>query len=362
MNKQKKMETGLLKKLQCTVMALLLALSASIPAFAEEPMSEEISAYLSYTVIPESIDVVITDRIILTGNNESPCLDVTDIIVENRSRTLSVRVDSVSVQTTEPPWSLVPESAGFAAMELNQYQFALTADGQDLSVAALIPSSEEVEAGTSKTIVMEGYTGPISETVQDTKIATLVVTVSPVDYGALAAQGIIEKVVPQGGIYTKADGTVIAAGGKMPETPSNLDMLEYGDYTYRYNAYLKGTNTVEVPEMNGWNAKANDLTKLSYEPIVHTIQGIYVTSLDYCYVKCEFAPTMPAVPEHVTRMTNTFEQCWELAGEVEINCNPVLYNNCFVATRHDIVIVGACSNEMKAKLANTCNFYNVTWK
>lgn len=354
------------RRVWAVLLALLLTALTPAWAFAGETQSARVEARMAYTAIPETIDVTVSERITLTGTSESTQLDVSDIVISNRSKTLSIQVDSVEVQSVESPWTLVAETTDFAAMELDQHRFSLTADGQDLSQGKLKPQAGEVSAGNSQTIIMEGAAGPLSQTASDVKIATLVVTVSQyeeaVDYGSLAAEGFIEKVVPEGGIYTTADGRVIEAGGEMPETPSNLDSLTYGDYIYRYNACLRGYDVVEVPEINGWNARVVDDSKLSYEPIVHTIQGIYVTSLDYCYVQCEVATTMPPVPYHVTRMINTFEQCWELAGEVEINCNPVVYDNCFIATGMDIVIVGQCSDELKEALADTCSLFNVTWR
>jgi len=252
----------------------------------------------------------------------------------------------------------------FAALEADSYQFGLTADGQDLSQAPLVLTGKEIMAGKSRTIVMEGWTGPMRTSVSGVQAASLVVTVSAMEEmeeGDLSA-GIIAGRVPEGGTYTAADGTVYNAGDRMPLVPADGDMLTYEEYSYQYNAWYKGASFGLNPEINGWNARVIDRMKTSYGPIARSIQGIDICSIEYCYAGCYKATAFPSVPAWVTRMSYAFDGCTTFTGTIVVDANPTVYKNAFMNTTKPIVITGACSDELKAALAATGNWENITWE
>jgi len=354
-----------LKKRAAVLTAALLLLASPSAVFAGVIKEAQIPVHMTYTPAEEVIDVSVTDKITLTGSGERVNLDVSDIVIANHSTSAAVQVDAVEVSSTEEPWILTADAADFAGMEADLYRFSLVADGQDLLDGKLIPSDGEIAAGASKTIALEGKTGPLRSAVNNTRIATVVVTISEAetdtDYDSLAASGYIMEVVPTGGVYTAADGTVYSAGEEMPDVPADGDKLEYGDYSYQYNAYIQGTRFTVAPEVNGWNAKVLDRYQTSYAPIAHEIQGITVCSIEYCYGGCSEAVYIPGVPSWITRMTSAFEACSSLKGDFRIDANPVEYKYAFINTMESIRIIGDCSSELKAAIAATGNYKNVTW-
>ena len=117
----------------------------------------------------------------------------------------------------------------------------------------------------------------------------------------LQAGQTVRAKVPEGGKYTAADGTVYNPGDEMPETATNGDKYEYGDYIYTYR-----------PSCRGWEVRVNDKSKTEYGAILESINGISVTNMDYTFQDCQSLVIAPAIPNGVTSMIRTFASCSKL--------------------------------------------------
>ena len=124
-----------------------------------------------------------------------------------------------------------------------------------------------------------------------------------------------------------------------------------------YN-YVK-LNGVEM--FQGWMVRVVDNTLAEYDPIPNQIDGIPVLSANGTFTYCVNMTTAPTIPAGVTNMESTFYGCTSLTGDIEINANPAIYDNCFYGTTQSITITGSCSNATKAALAGTANNGNVSY-
>ena len=114
-------------------------------------------------------------------------------------------------------------------------------------------------------------------------------------------------IVPEGGTYTIFKGSTYSAGEQLPcgYVSKSLDRYFSGDYVYEYQ-----TN------MNGWWLKINtdvtDKNQTSYGPIIESINGVMTTSMKQTFAGCKNLTTAPAIPNGVTSLYATFQECTSL--------------------------------------------------
>jgi len=126
--------------------------------------------------------------------------------------------------------------------------------------------------------------------------------------GTVLSTGIY--VIPEGGKYIAADGTVYNPGDGFPEAVTTGDQYTYGDYQYRYNQYHFGSWTTDTTQ-NGWGVRVIDQTKTTYGPILESINGEAITSLRSTFTNCGIT-SAPAIPSGVTNMYCAFQSCKKL--------------------------------------------------
>lgn len=203
-----------------------------------------------------------------------------------------------------------------------------------------------------------------------------------------------EGIIPIGGVYTSVDGTVYNAGQNFPETVQVGDSYTFNDYEYRYNQiyHLSGWKDnsqiaalVNYSFSNGWGVRVLDNTKSEYGEIVTSINNNEVTNMAFTFFGCTnpelstvpnipssvtniwytYAGTSiteaPVIPNNVTNMLATFASCTELTGEIEINANPTMVDQCFYGTEKMITLTGSASDATKAALAGTASNNNVDY-
>ena len=89
-----------------------------------------------------------------------------------------------------------------------------------------------------------------------------------------------------------------------------------------------------------------------------------VTDVSYMFEYCYRLVETPVFPSSIEKMYATFNHCYLLNGNVEINANPTVYTGCFNETGcvgayyygepdNEITITGSCSQETKQALAST---------
>lgn len=129
-------------------------------------------------------------------------------------------------------------------------------------------------------------------------------------------------VIPEGGQYTKADGTVLSPGDEFP-MPATGDKYRFGDYEYAYNqsSALGNLTWVTREEQNGWGVDTISNSKTTYEPILTNIGGTPITSLKDTFWQCSNLQTAPAIPETTTNMHETFGLCSSLTTASAVPAN-----------------------------------------
>ena len=188
--------------------------------------------------------------------------------------------------------------------------------------------------------------------------------------------------IPTGGVYLKADGTMLLATAAFP-TPATGDMYTYGDYGYVYNNVFEivdGEIIQVVDEsLNGWSVIAKTNTYYTYGNIIEKIADKPIVSLKLTYGgstrmlrpatnihkltnvitmedmfnTCSSLVSLPVnfnIGSNVTNVKNMFNGCTSLTGSIEVNTNPMNYEG-FIAGTQITVITG--STKLKTELLNT---------
>lgn len=125
---------------------------------------------------------------------------------------------------------------------------------------------------------------------------------------------LLNNIIPEGGTYTAADGTVYNPGDEMPETVTTGDIYTYGDYNYCYNGYANDSNygrwdTDET--QNGWGVRLRYSNKSTPGEILESINGQPITDMRNTFTATGIT-TIPSIPSSVTDMDRTFYQCYYL--------------------------------------------------
>lgn len=116
------------------------------------------------------------------------------------------------------------------------------------------------------------------------------------------------RYVPNGCTYILSDGTVIEAGGTMPETVSDGDQLVTADYTYTYEQKYHYAD----PELDGWCVAVNDTTKTSYGALLSYINGRPLINMTRAFEDCTNMVYAPELPDTVVDLDHAFDGCGAL--------------------------------------------------
>ena len=137
-----------------------------------------------------------------------------------------------------------------------------------------------------------------------------------------------------------------------PEIPNGVTDISY---TFSYCASL--TTVSAIP-----NSVTDMQCTFEYCKSLTTVPTIpnSVTNMSATFQGCTSLITVPAIPNSVTNMRGTFQYCTSLAGTIEINANPSIYDNCFNSTVKSIVLTG--SSTKLTELAASATNSNVTVK
>ena len=121
------------------------------------------------------------------------------------------------------------------------------------------------------------------------------------------------NIIPDGGKYTSADGTIYEAGTEMPEIQVG-DIYEYMDYTYQYKKYYQSYNDSGWKSMShdGWGVRVNDIEKSSYTDILNDINGKPIVSLHCTFSHCQSLISTPKIPDSAIDFNRTFQLCSSL--------------------------------------------------
>ena len=119
-------------------------------------------------------------------------------------------------------------------------------------------------------------------------------------------------VIPAGAVYTAADGAVYKEGDAFPETVTAGDVYDYGNYQYSYQrSYFYHGGFWDTSTTSGWGVYCiNDVADPG--PILSSINGEPVTSMERTFYNHHSLVTAPAIPNSVTSMDYTFWSCTNL--------------------------------------------------
>lgn len=157
------------KALALGLMITVLSCSIASADTAKIPMS--------LTIKEKVIDVLVPDKIIMSAEAGKTVMSVENITVTNNASGNSLYLLNASYGGDVSPWTLVADSTNFVTMKKNLHKYSLTADGTDLSSGSKQYTSNEILAGASYTVVMEGKTGISTEAISDQQAGTIVLTV-----------------------------------------------------------------------------------------------------------------------------------------------------------------------------------------
>ena len=137
-------------------------------------------------------------------------------------------------------------------------------------------------------------------------------------------------VIPEGGKYTAADGTVYNPGDPFPETVTTGDKYRFGDYEYAYNMRSGGNLKWTADEtINGWGVDTILNSKQTYSAILESINKKPITSLYSTFHSCTQIDTSPSIPETVTNMSSTYYGCSKLVNTATIPSGVTTMNGTF---------------------------------
>ena len=125
---------------------------------------------------------IVNDRIRMTGQAESPVLDISSLIIKNNAAMGTVRVQSLEAAGIKDrngnQWTIVPDGTGemFAALEADSFVFSMVAEGEHDLSNGTVELKKEVLPGTRNSITFSGKTGPSTKAYENETVARVVVT------------------------------------------------------------------------------------------------------------------------------------------------------------------------------------------
>ncbi len=120
------------------------------------------------------------------------------------------------------------------------------------------------------------------------------------------------NVIPEGGKYTQADGTVLGPGENFPDTVTTGDEYTYGDYRYKYNYYYTGSSWVKSETQLGWGVAVLDTTKTQYGEMLAIVNNKDVNTLYATFKGCTNMTSLVAsfvIPPKTYNMNSMFYEC-----------------------------------------------------
>ena len=324
-----------MKKALSLILALVMALSLTVPAFAADGDKSGTTPLTAIKETPFSYEIVIpTDVAAITA---AGVYEVGQAKVEN---VVSATDDIVIFYTAATT------------------NFKLSTD--DSKTMAATYYTEEAATNAFPTTAVRVYEHKAGAE----SIPTMYVKITEDDWNAAAGgtynatvtfNFVSGKPIPAGGEYFVGGAFIVLsgdAGDVFPETPAEGDNYSFGDYVYFW-------------EGDGWRvlARMRNITECGAIPDsilgkpITSLAGCFqdkpylltapeipasVTDMTNCFLQCESLVTAPKIPAGVTNLSHCFECCSQLAGTIEINAqNLTAYDGCFDGVG-SITLTGSC--------------------
>jgi len=127
------------------------------------------------------VDFTVSEQILMVSDGKTPEMDVSDLIIENHSDTLTLNVECIETVPVTDQWTLTSHSADFTTMKKNQNVYSLAAKGaeeHDFYQGKLILPDNGIEPSSSMTLGLEGKTGTSTEAHMEVHVLNMIITVS----------------------------------------------------------------------------------------------------------------------------------------------------------------------------------------
>ena len=123
-------------------------------------------------------------------------------------------------------------------------------------------------------------------------------------------------VVPEGGQFTTADGSVYNAGDKVAGdyVCTMGDTYTYGDYEYKYKCSYNGTKWTNATNYKGWGVRCTNPDIEVASPVLDSILGEPLYTLNHTFKGCTKLKDISnfKIPNGVVYASGTFMGCTEL--------------------------------------------------
>ena len=185
------------------------------------------------------------------------------------------------------------------------------------------------------------------------KIGDAVIVDGDYTYGFSCSVGSYRDIQNHGWTVYVNDKTKSSYGAIRTDRPEGYPL--YLDGTFRDCSNL--TVSPEIPDsVVSMKSAFDGCINLTTAPVIPSS----VTDMSYAFYYCQKLETAPVITAN-TSLFYTFHSCISLTGNVEINGEPTDCAMAFYDTVKPITIIGSCSNEAKAALAESANNGNVTY-
>ncbi|MGN1457083.1 MAG: leucine-rich repeat protein [Acutalibacteraceae bacterium] len=298
------------------VVALMFSLlfASAIPANAASEITfpggsgeSKVTATIAPSIFSATVPYVLP--ITVDANQNVSTADNAQIINNSNG---PIKVANAVLETNDG-WELVENGTDFKTVPVNSKQFTMEMQASPIAKTGIIDKTifSSINGNDALDINYNADVAVQGEALNGVNIANVVFTV---EWDKIEA-----PTIPESGVYTKSDGTVLLAGSAFPDTPDTGDTYEYGDYIYKYNKYCNYNNQWYVSaSQNGWGVKVKNQEKSSYGEVLSAIVGKPVTVMTFAFNNCTSLATAPTIPDSVKVMKGTFWRCTFLTTAPEI--------------------------------------------
>ena len=240
--------------------ALLITLSLLLSMIPASAYASDVPIVLRLPAT--EIDVIVSERILLEGQDGTAELKVSPLTVTNNGSLGSIVVSEITA-VTENGWTLVAENAGFETMAANAKRLYMGYKSHDFAEGSFTGTIAEAAPGESDTIQILAKTGAQTEDISNVAVAQIILTINlkenTIRWGYVYSPQILNESAPAFIFYE--DGSMDF--GSMQRNV--ISSLPAGSLTYTEN--IDGTVTAVSNTAEGTNTFlfSSDLTSVTVE-------------------------------------------------------------------------------------------------
>ena len=240
--------------------ALLITLSLLLSMIPASAYASDVPIVLRLPAT--EIDVIVSERILLEGQDGTAELKVSPLTVTNNGSLGSIVVSEITA-VTENGWTLVAENAGFETMAANAKRLYMGYKSHDFAEGSFTGTIAEAAPGESDTIQILAKTGAQTEDISNVAVAQIILTINlkenTIRWGYLYSPEFLTHTLP--GFIFYEDGSMDF--GSMDQ--NTILSLPAGSLTYTENGDGTVTAVSNTPEGTNTFLFSSDLTSVTVE-------------------------------------------------------------------------------------------------